>query len=126
MKLSKLLDPRFKSGLQKLIAAEIPLKSAFKLKGILLSVNNALQSYDDVRLDAIKKYGIKKEDGDLEVDENGNVKFEPEDHETFSKELQELLTTEVDVAKVAVADLGEKIHISVDELTFLEDILDLK
>jgi hypothetical protein len=126
MKLSKLLDTRFKSGLQKLIAADVPLKSAFKLKGILQTVNNALKTYDEVRLDAMKKYGVKKEDGTLEVDEQQNVKFDPEQYEKFAKEMQELLDTEVEAAKVSLADLGEKVHISADELSALESILELK
>ena len=126
MKLSKLLDPRFKTGLQKLIIADIPLKGAFKLKGVLQTVNNALQTYDEVRLDAMKKYGLKKEDGTLEVDEFQNVRFDPDQYEKFTKDIQDLLDSEIETGKVTLADLGEKIHISVDELSHLEAILDLK
>jgi hypothetical protein len=126
MQLAKMLDVRFKSGLSKLIAADIPLKSAFKLKGILQAVNDALRTYDEVRLEAVKKYGLKKEDGTLEVDENQNVKFDQEKYADFAKEMEELIATEIDVAKVSISELGEKVHISVDELNFLEPILNLK
>ena len=126
MLLSKILDQRFKSGLTKLIAADIPLKSAFKLKSILQSVNDALKIYDEVRLEAIKKHGLKKEDGSLDMDDNQNVRFDPSKYEDFAKEMQDLLSTDIAVGKVSLSELGEKIQISVDELSSLEAIIELK
>lgn len=124
MKLSKILDSRFKSGLQKLIAADLPLRVAFNLKGILATVNTALKTYDEVRLEALKRYADKKEDGSIELDDNKNVKINPENYEKFANELTELVATEIEVGKIKLADLGDNVRVSVDELGALEDLLE--
>jgi hypothetical protein len=125
MKISQMLDARFKSGLSKLIAAEHSLASAFKLRNILTSVNAALKNYDEARLEAVQKWANKNADGSFETDANGNVKFEPANYEKFAKELADFVATEVEVGKIKAEHLSAEIKISAEELGALEHVIEL-
>ena len=73
MKLSKIVDPQFQGAVKKLAAQELPLRTAFTLRGVIKSLNDELSKYDEVRNEALQKLGEKKEDGSLNIDERGSV-----------------------------------------------------
>lgn len=124
MKLSKLVDPQFQVALRKLASQEVPLRSAFKLKGMIKQVNEALTKYDEVRTDALKRYGDKDDDGGLLLDEGGkNVKLSENNAQAFVKELNDLLNDEVDIGSLKISDLGDNLSLSTTELILLEDII---
>jgi len=123
MKLSKLVDPTFQAALKKLSTQDIPLKSAFKLKGVIKQVNEALTNYENVRVDALKRFGEKNDSGDLVVGEGGSVKLSEDNAAGFVKELNELLNSDIDVGSVKVSELGDKLSIGTTELMALEDLL---
>jgi len=127
MKLETLLDDTFKSGLTKLAKASLPLRSAFKLKGIINTLEAELKKYEEVRQAALQKYGKLKEDGSYEVDEAQKVLFKTEeDAKAFFVEHEELAKTEIEVAKLKMAELGDNVvNVTVEELAKLEAILDL-
>lgn len=120
MKLSNLVNPAFKSALTKLNQQQLPLKTAFKLKGIINSVDVELKKYDEIRQAALTQYGKKNEDGSLTADENGNVSLE--DAESFVKQLNELLSLDIELPKVTLAELGENVTMSSEELFLLDFI----
>lgn len=123
MKLNKLVDPAFQTALRKLTTQEVPLKSAFKLKSIIKQVNDALTKYDEVRTEALKRFGEKDSDGNLIVDDNKSVKLSEDSAQAFIKELSELLADEVQVDTLNVADLGDKLSMTTSELMLLEDVI---
>ena len=123
MKLSKLVDPQFQSTLRKLAGQEVPLKTAFALKGIIKRANEELVKYEEVRTSAVQRFGDKKEDGTLETNESGNVKLNDENAAAFVAELTSLLSTEVDIGAIKAQDLGDKITLTTSELMSIDELI---
>lgn len=123
MKLNKLVDPNFQLTLRKLASQEIPLKTAYKLKGIIKVCNEELAKYDDVRTDALNRYGTKKEDGSLDIDNDGSVKLSTENKQLFVDELNALLVTDIAVTPVSISELGDKVSLTTQELMILDDLI---
>jgi len=122
MKLARVTNPFFQSALSKLISQPLPLKVAFKLKGISAKVKEEFGKYEECRQAALQKYGNKGEDGKLDLKDN-NAQFTPENLEAFAKELNELGLTDVEVPSLKMSELGDKVELSADELTLLEDLV---
>ena len=116
MKLSNLVDPRVKEAIIKLNKSQIPLKAAFKLKGIIGIFNAEYKKYEDVRSATVLKYGKKKEDGSLDSDENGNVTLEGENAQLFVSEINDLLIVEIEFPKISLSELGDGVSISSEEI----------
>lgn len=131
VKLETILNPLFKSGLSKLMSGNLPMAVVFDLEGIVDEVNNSIARYEKVRQSLLKKHAVMKDDGSVQSDENGQAVFKTEDDgKTFFKELTELATTEVDLDRIKISDLGDLnktgVQMSVDELRKLkEGILDV-
>jgi len=123
MKLSKAIDPQFQIALRKLSTQEIPLRTAFKLKGIVKRVNEELTKYDEVRGEALKRLGDKNEDNSLMVDENGGVKLSDANLKEFTEELTALINTDIDVGTIKLNDLGDKLSMITNELMLLDDVI---
>jgi hypothetical protein len=123
MKLSKLVDPQYQGVLRKLAGQEIPLRTGFKLRGIIKAGNEELSKYEEVRAEALKRLGDKKEDGSLEVDDKGTVKLSEDNMKVFVEELNTLLVTDVNIGTVKIAELGDKVSLSTQELFILEDLI---
>jgi hypothetical protein len=125
MKLSKALNPKFQELLAKLLVSEVPMKTAFKLKKVSKSLDDALKDYDSTRMQSIKKFADLDEDGNPKSDANNNAIFlTDESRMEFAKELSELLDVEIDFNKISVDELGEKLMLSAVDLTILEDIIE--
>lgn len=122
MKLASLTNPFFQSALSKLIAQPLPLRAAFKLKGTATKVKEEFAKFEECRTAALNKYGTKDEAGKL-VLKNDNVEFTAENLALFSKEFNELGTTELEVPSIKLSELGEKLELSADELLILGDIV---
>ena len=122
MKLARLVDPNFHSALTKLSTQNLPVRIAFRLKGIVKTTNEEFSKYEEIRNDLLKKHGKKNEDGSLAI-ENQNVQFEGNSYMEFAKELQELVNVELDIPTIKVSELGENITLSVLELDQLEGLL---
>ena len=89
VKISELLNST--DTLQKLAQQDFKAKLAWTIARLLKSAESEIQSFNDTRMNLIKKYGEKDENGELITDEEGNCKIDPDSIETFSKELNELL-----------------------------------
>ena len=123
MKLSKLIDPEFQNTLKKLAAQEIPLRTAFTLRGIIKSVNDELNKYDEVRTAALNQFGDKDADGKLILGEKNAVQINEENMKQFVAELNALLQTEVNVGSIKLSDLGDKASLTTSELITLDDLV---
>ena len=76
-----------------------PMKVALIAK--LLRLSDELQKESQLierqRVEILEKYGKKDENGQLAIDENGNVNFEGDNIEKVQKELYELSELEIDI-----------------------------
>ena len=123
MKLGKLVDPSYQAILKKLAIQEIPLRTAFKLRGIIKIGNDEFLKYEEVRADALKRFGDKKEDGSLDADEKGTVKLSEENMKKFVDELNALLVLDINVGKIKIDELGDKVSLTTQELMILDELI---
>jgi hypothetical protein len=123
MKLSTIIDPAFQAALKKLMAEPLPLKTAYKIKAIAQAVDQELKRYDEVRREALLKRATHKEDGEPDVNSDGTVKLEGDNLQLFVKELNELLAVDIAVEMLTIAELGDKVCMSADQLLALDDLI---
>lgn len=123
MKLAKIIDPKFKDVIRKLAAEKLPLKTAFKIKGIMKTLDGEIEKYDEVRREALDKYGSRGEDGELVVDATGGVQLDAASMAMFMKSVNELLGMQVAVDTISISELGDDVRLSADDLTALDDLL---
>jgi hypothetical protein len=123
MKLARLSDARMHAVLRKLSAAPLPLRIAFKLKGVQSRVDEELGKYEEVRKSALEKFGKKGEDGKVIIKPDGNVELEQDQLKEFVAQMNELGQTDVDIPSLKMDELGDRVQLSVDELNLLDGIL---
>jgi hypothetical protein len=123
MKLSTLIEPNFHTAVKKLISQDVPLSAAFKLKGIIKRCDEEIAKYEEVRKVALEKLGDRDEQGNLLQTENGSVKLSQGNMQKFAVELSALLSSEVDVGKLKISDLGDKVNLSMSDLLALGDLI---
>mgnify|MGYP003427510673 FL=1 len=99
------------------ITASVPLKFAYAAARNKRKLGEFMQAYEASRQALLKQHGAKKEDGELDIDVNGDVKLI--DIPAFSKGLAELNEKDVTDLKllhqVALADFPANIDLSVME-----------
>ncbi len=123
MKLARIVDPRFQSAFKKLMGEQLPLKTAFKMKGIYARIQTEADRYEETRQAALGRFGNKKEDGTLDVDANSQVKISDANVELFVKELNELMSLDVEIGAVSIDELGNNVSITPEELILLDDVV---
>ncbi len=123
MKLVRLTDVRLHTALQRLGAAPVPLRVAFKLKGIQARVDEELKKFEQCRQEALVKFGKKDAEGKLLTKTDGSVEFEPEQMQAFVAELNELGETEVNIPSLSISEIGDKVDLSSNDLLALDDII---
>lgn len=123
MKLARLTDSRFHVAIQKLSQQQMPLRVAFKLRGIQMKLDQELAKYEEIRQAALHKFGKRDAEGELVTKPDGSVDFEPEQLKAFAAELNDLGHTEIEVGTVQIDELGDKVQLSVNELSLLDGII---
>ncbi len=123
MKLGRLVDERLHAALQKLSGERLPLKTAYKLKGIIKKTREEFSKYEEVRKEAVQRDGEKNEDGTLKVDDRNQVNFSQEGMVAFAKELNELTAMDIEFPTITVEELGNSVTLSVEDLEALEDVV---
>ena len=97
--------------------SEKPMKVALVAK--LLRLSDELQKENQLiekqRIEILEKYGKKDENGQLVIDENGNVGFEGDNIEKVQKELYDLSELEIDITDREITE--EELEINNLELT---------
>ena len=114
---------KFKDALGKLLVGDLPLRTAFRLKGMNKMVVGEAEKYEAVRQDLLNKFGKKGDDGKLAVDATNNVQFEAEGIRAFMQALQELSDTDIDIPTLKIDDLGDKIELSAEDLIVLDGFI---
>jgi hypothetical protein len=97
------------------MGVDLPTSGALKVRDLLTSLKSRSETISAVQRDIFNKYGVKKEDGSLDItpaDAQGRVSVNliPETKDEAAQKLSELLTTECDVSPaLTIADLPERI-----------------
>lgn len=123
VKISDLLNST--ETLQKLSQKDFKAKLAWSIARLLKSAEAEIQSFNDTRMNLIKKYGEKDENGEIITDENGNCKIQSGDVDIFGKELNELIESEVEInANKIKMDLLEDIDFTPSDMAVLEPFVE--
>lgn len=120
--LGKLSNPGFTASMQELLKKTLPVKTAFKLKTLTNQFNAELAKFGELRKAILDNNCKKNEDGSPNVDEHGNYQFDPENLGNVTKELNELLSIEVEFAPITLDELGN-IDVTAQTLFDLEGII---
>jgi len=99
-----------------------PLKSkvAFRVARLLKAVQAESETFETARINLVKMYAAKDENGEIKTDENGNTFIEPNEIATFNSELTDLLNNRITINgdKLSLDDLGDEIFTPQQMLSF--------
>lgn len=98
------------------ITVSVPLKFAYAAARNKRKLGEFVQAYETSRQALLKQHGAKKEDGELDIDDAGNVKLI--DAPAFGKgmaELHEQDVADLTMHQVALADFPADIDLGVME-----------
>lgn len=111
--------------LQKLSNTELKAKLAWQVSRLLKAVDKEVQEFNETRMTVIKKYGEKDENGELVTDDKGNCKIIAEEVNNFTAELNELVTSEIEINanKIKIEDI-ENLNFTPAEMNALEAFID--
>ena len=124
VKISELLNST--ETLQKLSQKDFKAKLAWSISRLLKAAEAEIQAFNDTRMNLIKKYGDKDENGELITDENGNCKIDNATVEEFNKEFNELINTEVEInANKLTFDMLENIDFTPSDMAILEPFVEM-
>ena len=121
--LRQISAPSFTKSMEELIKEKLPIKTAFKVKTLTNKFNDELKKFKDLRMVIIESYCVKGEDGNPIFDDGGNYQFSAENNKGFVKELNELLSIEIEFDAIKVSELGN-MELSADMLLSLGDIVE--
>ena len=112
--------------LQKLSQKDFKAKLAWQIARLLKSAEAEIQAFNDTRMNLIRKYGEKDENGELVTDERGNCKIVEAQVNDFSTELNDLVNSEVEInANKINIDLLEDLDFTPNEMAMLEPFVDM-
>lgn len=123
VKISDLLNGT--DALKKLSETELKAKLAWQVGRLLKAADAEIQSFNEARLNLIKKYGEKDESGELITDEKDNCKIDQENINDFTSELNELVESEIEINanKISIDSLEDK-EFTPSEMSQLEVFID--
>lgn len=124
MQLGLLASKPFQEVLTKLASASLPISSTLKVRKLLKQVNEEIKEFDAVKQSIATEYGKKNEDGSPVINEDNSVPLDEARSDEWSIKIQDLVTHEVELAKLKISDLGSKLELTAIELTILESILE--
>ena len=124
VKLSDLVNST--ETLQKLAQKDFKAKLAWSIARLLKAAEVEIQNFNDARVELIKKYGEKDENGELISDEKGNCKIVENFVKEFNEELNELINSEVEInANKINIELLENIDFTPSEMAILEPFIEM-
>jgi hypothetical protein len=125
--LAKIVSPKFRKSVDKLAAQELPIRAMFQLKGIVKTIREETTKWDELQLDAAKKWADKDEDGKPILEKSdGKSTYYKMDHENmikFAAEMGELAKVEIDIAEVKISELGN-VKLTTDDLVELDFVVE--
>ena len=84
-------------------------RAAFRVARLLRELEKEFTLFNEKRMDLIKEYAQKNENGEMKSDENGNVTLDQDRLNEFYQSLDELLNADVEInaEKIDSEDLGD-------------------
>lgn len=124
VKISDLLNST--ETLQKLAQKDFKAKLAWEIARLLKAAEGEIQQFNETRMNLIKKYGEKDENGELVTDEKGNCRIQNEVLNQFTVELNELVDSEVEInANKISLKLLEEIDFTPADMAALEPFVEM-
>ena len=112
-------------ALQKLSQTEMKAKLAWQVTRLLKAADAEIQQFNETRMNLIKKYGEKDENGEIVVDEKNNCKIAEDKVSDFTKELTDLAESEVEInANMIKIDDLDALEFKPAEMSALEPFID--
>lgn len=94
---------------------------AFKIARLARELNKENETFNTERQKMLEIYCVKKDNGELDVNENGNVKILPDKVDEFNLEFQALLDTEVEInADKLSLDTLDEFDLTPQQMIFLD------
>ena len=111
--------------LQKLSKTDLKAKTAWQVTRMLKAADAEIQSFNDARMNLIRKYGEKDENGELITNDENNCKIPDSTIEQFSVELNDLINSEIEINanKISINDI-ENLSFTPNEMNLLEPFID--
>ena len=108
-----------KDVLTKVVQADVPIRTAFRINRFVKSVQIELEVFEKTRMKLIQKYGEKEEKS-----QQISVK-DPEKQKEFHREIQKVVLEiiNIDFKPIRFEEFGNDIKISAAELFALEKII---
>ena len=99
-------------------------RAAFRVARLLRELEKEFTLFNEKRMDLIKEYAQKDENGEMKSDENGNVTLDQDRLNEFYQSLDELLNADVEInaEKIDSEDLDD-IEITPAQIINLEAFL---
>lgn len=96
--------------LRELSNKQLKSKVAFRVARLLKAVQTESETFETARINLIKLYGAKDENGELKVDDKGNTFINPDEISQFNSELSDLLNNVITINgdKLSLEDLGDE------------------
>lgn len=106
--------------LRELSNKQLKSKVAFRVARLLREVQAESETFETARINLVKLYGAKDENGELKADENGNTYIEQEHVAEFNNELTDLLNNKITINgdKLSLDDLGDETFTPQQMLSF--------
>ena len=99
---------------------QLKSKVAFRVARLLREVQAESETFETARINLVKLYAAKDENGEIKTDENGNTYIEQDKIEEFNKELRDLLdnTITINGDKLSLDDLSDETFTPQQMLSF--------
>ncbi len=123
MKISHLVSPTFKSSFSKLMSTPLPIKTVFALKKLTLKLESESKLFEETKKEILEMYGEKDELGELKVSENGLVNLDMARSSEWQVKIKDLSELELEVPKLKLEDLGDKLELTGEDLFILGDLI---
>jgi hypothetical protein len=123
MKLVMLNSDMFKQSLSKLTASKLPVKTTFKLKGIILKMQEELKKYEETRMELLNTYCQKNDQGQLAVDDKGQAIFLSEESQLeFGQKIVELGNLDIEIGKISISEI-ENVELELSDMFALDGLV---
>lgn len=104
-----------------------PFKGAttFKIARLMRELDKEITLFEESRQKLAEKYGVRKEDGSLEIMEDGTVKLQKDRIQECNEELMNLLATEIEInANKIPVEVFDDIEISPSQAITIDILVD--
>ena len=111
-------------SMKSLVEKELPVLISYKISKLVIGLDNEFAVFNSTRFSLTEKYGKKKEDGELDVNEKGMATILPEKMKEFNSEFGVLTNQEIEIEfePISIQDLDD-IKIPAKDLIFIREFL---